>query len=117
MIMQSAIKYFFKTIITGLIVSFVIFIISVSLEYFFGRIVKLDAKLAKEIGYYVIYGVTLSFINGAWFDFLNQKVDWSKFESFAKYRLIIGAFGGVILTLCGIFFVRFFLFELVFEGY
>jgi hypothetical protein len=116
MIMQSAIKYFFKTIITGLIVSFVIFIISVSLEYFFGRIVKLDAKLAKEIGYYVIYGVTLSFINGAWFDFLNQKVDWSKFESFAKYRLIIGAFGGVILTLCGIFFVRFFI-KVIIEGH
>lgn len=114
--MQSAIKYFFKTVLTGLIVTFVIFMISVSLEYFFGRIVKLDANLAKEIGYYAIYGVTLTFVNSTWFDFLNKKVDWTRFEKIGKYRLIIGAFGSVVLTLCGIFIVRLFI-RIIIEGH
>lgn len=113
--MQRIIQYLFKLIITGLIVSFVIFMISLSIEYFFGRIVKLDAKLAKEIGYYAIYGITLTFINGTWFDFLNKKVEWSKYERLAKYRLMIGAFGSVILTLIGIFFIRFFI-KVLIEG-
>lgn len=113
--MQKIIQYLFKSIITGLIVSFVIFMISVSIEYFFGRIIKLDAKLAKEIGYYAIYGVTLTMINGSYFDFINKKFDWSKHQKIAKYRLLIGAAGSVILTLIGIFFIRVFI-KVLLEG-
>jgi len=107
--MQRIFQHLIKTIVTGLIISFIIFIISVSLEYFFGRIIKLDANLAKEIGYYALFGITLSLINITYFDFLNKKVDWTRYETLVKYRLVIGAFGGVVLTIIGIFFIRFFI--------
>jgi hypothetical protein len=90
--------------------------ISISVEYFFGRIIKIDAKLAKEIGYYAIYGIVLTFINGSWFDFMNKKVDWAKYEKSAKYRLLIGAIGGVVLTIIGIFLIRAFI-KVFIEGY
>ncbi|RZJ29907.1 MAG: histidine kinase [Flavobacterium sp.] len=76
------------------------------IEIAFGRSVELSRDFAIELGYYCVYGVTLTLINSAYFDYLNNRVNWGKFS---RYRIFIGALGSVALTLAAIFFIRMFL--------
>ena len=101
--MQKVIQYLFKTIITGIVISFVIAAILITIECIYGRKIVFDENLTIELGYYAMYGVTLTFINGTFFHYLNNKVVWQKYS---KYRLLIGALGGISLTMLGIFGLR-----------
>ena len=97
---------------TGILVGLIIAFVFIGLQVLSGRELMFDRSLMTEFGYYMIYSVVLSFINGTYFDYLNHKVVWKKY---AKYRLLIGALGGIILTMLGIFWVRI-LIEMGFEG-
>ncbi|WNM20330.1 2TM domain-containing protein [Flavobacterium capsici] len=101
--MQKVIQYIFKTIITGIVISFIIAAVLITIECIFGRELVFDEKLKVELGYYLLYGVTLTFINGTFFHYLNNIVVWKKYT---KYRLLIGALGGISLTMLGIFGLR-----------
>ena len=57
---MKIISYLIKGIIKGLVVSFVLFFVIIGIQYFFGRIVKLNSNLVTEFTYYVVYGVVLS---------------------------------------------------------
>ena len=104
---MKIISYLIKGIIKGLVVSFVLFFVIIGIQYFFGRIVKLNSNLVTEFTYYVVYGVVLSIINSAYFDFLNQKLNWDKLIILKKYRIVIGFIGSIFVTILGIFFIRF----------
>jgi len=104
--MQKAIKYFFKTIIIGYIVSCAIIAIIFVIEAMFGRTFSWDAALLEEMGYYWLYGIVLTFINSTYFNYMNHKVVWEKYK---KYRAAISIFGSVILTVIGIFLIRLFI--------
>lgn len=101
--MQKFTKYFIKALFRGLIISLVIACICIFLEIIYGRNVKFDADFVREIGYYCLYGVVLSIINGSFFDYLNHKVVW---EKYGKYRILIGTVGSAFFTIIGIFFLR-----------
>ena len=104
---MKIISYLFQSIIKGFVVSIVIFFVIIGIQYFFGRIVKLNANLVTEFTYYVIYGVVLSIINSTYFDFINQKLNWDKWIILKKFRIVIGFIGSVFVTILGIFFIRF----------
>lgn len=104
--MQAAIKYLFKTAVLGIVISFIIAAVLIFIEIVFGRNLVLNRAFLTELGYYCIYGVTLTLINSCYFDYLNAKVVWQKY---AKYRLAIGAVGSIVLTMVGIFLVRMFI--------
>jgi hypothetical protein len=110
--MEKAIQYIFKILITGIVVSFVVAAVLITIETIFGRTVVFDQKLLIELGYYLLYGVVLSTINGTFFDYLNHRVVWRKYT---KFRLMIGAIGSIMLTMLGIFFIRI-VTEVFFEG-
>ena len=110
--MQKILQYIFKAFLKGLIVGFSIAVVLVTIEYIFGRKIVLDNLLWKELAYYLLYGVTLTLINGSFFDYLNNKVVWIKYS---KYRLLIGGLGGTALTMLGIFGLRMFT-RVVIEG-
>jgi len=104
--MQKFIKYFLKALLRGFVVSFIIAGFFIFLEIVFGRTVHVNSELFREIGYYCLYGVTLTILNGVFFDYLNREIVWNKYK---KFRIIIGVLGSVILTIIGIFFLRFFI--------
>ncbi len=104
--MQKTIKYFFKTIVTGFVVSCAIIAIMFVLEAMFGRNFKIDASLFEEMGHYCLYGIVLTAINSTYFDFLNNRIVWKKHK---RYRLSLSVLGSVILTVIGIFIIRLFI--------
>lgn len=104
--MQKIIQHLFKAIIKGVVVSFVIATLAIVLEVLFGRKLTFDNAFMRELGYYALYGVVLTVVNSLYFSYLNTKVKWERHK---KYRLVISAFGSVLLTVLGIFFIRLFL--------
>lgn len=100
---QQVSQYFFKILIKGIIISFILAAIIISIEFIFGRKIIFNQKIAIELAYYCLYGVVLTAINSSYFDYLNQKVSWKKY---AQYRVVIGAFGSVFFTMIGIFILR-----------
>jgi len=104
--MQKVIQYFIKSLYRGIIISIAVACFFIFLEIIFGRTVEINAEFFREIGYYCLYGVTLTLINGMFFDYLNHEVAWNKHK---RFRIIIGIFGSVFLTLIGIFLLRFFI--------
>ncbi|MDQ7961321.1 2TM domain-containing protein [Flavobacterium lindanitolerans] len=104
--MQKAIKYFFKTIVTGFVVSCAIIAIMFVLEAMFGRSFKIDTSLFKEMGYYFLYGIILTAINSTYFDFMNNRIEWKKYK---RYRFTLSILGSVVLTVIGIFIIRLFI--------
>ena len=101
--MQTTVQYIFKALIKGIVISFAIAAVLISIEFVFGRKVIFNQDFIYEIGYYCLYGVILTVINAAFFDYMNHKVVW---EKYSKYRVLIGAFGSVFLTMIGIFIIR-----------
>ena len=100
---QKTIQYFFKAFFQGIVISLVIFCVIIGIEYTFGRTLNLNNDLLVEIGYYCVYGIILSTVNGAYFDYINKKVNWIKYS---KYRFLISSLGSVILTIIAVFFIR-----------
>lgn len=104
--MQKVVQYIFKVIFTGLIISIVIACAIIGIEWFFGRVLTVNNSLFVEIAYYCIYGVVLTFVNSAFFDYINHYVVWKKYS---KYRLLLGVIGSVSVTMLGTFLIRMFI--------
>jgi hypothetical protein len=99
-------KYLFKVFIKGLIISIIIACVLISVEIMSGRTLVLNHSFFVEIGYCCLYGVTLTLLNGLFFDYVYHKVIWG---GYGKYKILVGAIGSVILTMVGIFFIRMFI--------
>ena len=104
--MQKNIQHFIKLFLRGFAISIIIAFVIITLEIILGRKIVFNTDLAVEIGYYLIYGITLTLINGVFFDFMNHKVVWIKLK---KFRIIIGVFGSIFFTILGIFLIRLFI--------
>jgi two-component system, LytTR family, sensor kinase len=109
---KQKMKYLGKTLLIGILIGIVIMVIMVGIQVLGGRELVIDRNFIQELGYYMLYSVVLTLINGSFFDYLNNKVTWKKN---AKYRLAIGFFGGVALTMLGIFWIQI-LINMGFEG-
>ncbi|WP_432671423.1 2TM domain-containing protein [Flavobacterium sp. SM2513] len=101
--MQKVIQYIFKVIFTGFVLSVVIACVFIGIEWVYGRTVNFNNAMLVEIGYYCMYGIVLTFANSAFFDYINNQVEWKKYS---KYRLLIGLIGSITVTMLGIFFIR-----------
>lgn len=95
-----------------MIISLVISVALISIGIIYGRTIVLNNTFLVEIGYYFIYGITLTVINALFFDYIYQKVVWKRYE---KYKLLMGAAGSIVLTMVGIFGIRMFI-GVVIEG-
>ena len=101
-----------KTIVSGIIVGIVIMLIDQVIRYFSGVKIALNENFFRSFSYYMIYTIPLTLVNSYFFGYLNHQVVW---ERYRKYRLAIGFFGSVTITLITIFFVRAFI-EIAIEG-
>jgi len=105
-------KRFFKTLATGILIAAVLMLLDQTMRYVSGDDIQLDANFLEIFSYYVIYSVPLTLVNSAFFKYLNEKVQWQKYQ---RFRFIIGFVGSVSLTLITIFFIRLFI-SLVIEN-
>ncbi len=97
--MKTDIKYLLKI---STILAVIIFVIERFI--FNGGFNQPFDELIKVFGIHFMYAFVLSIINGYFFHFLEKKFNW---QEHSKSRLIIGAFGSVILTMIGLVFLRF----------
>ena len=105
-------RSFARTLITGFWVGCVIAFVFIGIQFLMGREIQWDSSFFTEIGYYFLYSIILTYVNKTYFEYLNHKVVWKKY---GKYRLLIGALGGVVLTMISVFFIRI-LIKVGFEG-
>ncbi|MGB5359187.1 MAG: histidine kinase, partial [Eudoraea sp.] len=105
-------KYLGKTLIIGFLVGLILSVIFVSIKFFANGSIQFDREFYIGVGYNFLYSVILTLINSSFFDYLNHKVVWKKY---GRYRLVIGAVGGVVLTMIGILWIRI-LIRMGFEG-
>ncbi len=98
-------RYFGRSLMTGILIGVILAFIFIGIQVLGGRAVEFDKRFLTEIGYYLLYSVVLTLINGTFFDYLNHKVVWRKY---AKHRILIGALGSIVLTMLGIFCIRMF---------
>ncbi|WP_431121937.1 2TM domain-containing protein [Flagellimonas flava] len=101
--MKITLKYIGKLLATAILIGLILAGIFIGLRALSGGSISFDIDLLREIGYYIFYSIVLSLLNGVYYDYLNHKVVWKRY---AKYRLVIGALGGVVLTMIGIFWIR-----------
>lgn len=105
--MQKAIQLFFKILIIGIVVSAVISAWAWGFEALQGRKFEVNEAFGKEILTYLLYGVVLTTINVLFFNYFDKDVDWEKHEKWRKYRIPAGFIISLVLTLIGVFLLRF----------
>lgn len=105
-------KYAIKLLMTGIWVGVVLAFIFIGIQVLMGRTISWDGVFFTEIGYYFLYSIVLTFVNGAYFDYVNHKVVWKKY---AEYKTVLRALGGILITMIAIFFIRI-LIRMGFEG-
>ena len=91
-----------KILFIGFIIGIVLFVIALTFHFLSGNPVLLNQNLLIKFGYYQMYSVVLTFVNGYFFDYLNTL----KWDKYANYRLTIGIIGGIVLTMLSIFLLR-----------
>ncbi len=97
---------FTKTLGIGFIIGIILFLIFAAFELLNGGTIIYDKTLLVSFGYHQLYSIVISFANVYYFEYLNTKIEWKKYR---KYRLLIGALGGVTVTMISIFFIRVFI--------
>lgn len=105
-------KTFIKLLSISVLIAFVLFVIDIIFDYASQREVVYDLRLFKVFGYYVMYSFPLTIVNSSFFDYLNERVVWNRYK---KYRLAIGFFGSIFITLGTVFLIRIFQ-RVVLEG-
>ena len=101
-----------KLILSGIIIGVILMIVDQTIRYFTGVAMSLDDDFLKTFIYYIIFSVPLTLVNSYYFDYINYDAVWVKYK---RYRLAIGFFGSVIITIITIFFIRVFI-SLLLEG-
>ncbi|MDX1314065.1 MAG: histidine kinase [Eudoraea sp.] len=102
-----------KILLIGFLIGFVMSFVFIGIQVMAGnQDLSNYNEILEQVGNYLLYSIVLTFVNVSWFDYLNEKIKWKKY---GRYRLLIGAIGGVFFTMLGILVIRIFL-EMYVEG-
>jgi len=99
-------KNTFKILGIGVIIGVILYGIDSTYEILSGATIEFGYEQVKIFGYYLLYTLSLTLVNFYFFEYLNHRVNWEKYNQ--KYRLVIGVVGSVSITLLTLFFVRIF---------
>jgi len=102
---------FKKIIFVGFIIGTTLFLIDWFYGFLTSDVVTINQNTLKIFGLYQMYSIVLTFVNSYFFEYLNRQ-QWKKY---AKYRLLTGAIGGILITILSIIFLRM-IQEMVIEG-
>jgi len=93
-----------KIVSIGFTVGIVFFLIDWAYSVFIKDGIMFNQNTLIKFGYYQLYSIVITSVNVYFFDYLNN-IKWKKY---GKYRLAIGVFGSIALTLLSIFLLRLF---------
>ena len=96
-------RYTAKLLFTGIWIGFILAFVFIGIQVLLGRSIGWDSAFFTEVGYYFLYSIILTFVNGAYFDYVRDKDIWYQY---GKYRVLIRAAGGIVLTMMAIFLIR-----------
>ncbi len=96
-------KTFLKSLWTGFAVGISISVIFVVVQIFTTGQLHLDGLFFINLSYCLLFGVVLTVANGWFFDYAYRRMDWG---IYGRYKLGIGALGGLLLTMLAIFAIR-----------
>ena len=91
-----------KIVTVGVLIGVILFLISLTFSVITNGTLVFDLELVRVLGLYIMYSVSLTFVNGYFFNFINYRT-WNKFR---RYKFLIGLLGSVFLTLITLFTVR-----------
>ncbi|SFU64935.1 Histidine kinase [Pustulibacterium marinum] len=97
-------KKIIKTFFIGLAIGLVVTVIVILIQLANGSDIEFNRELYKSIGYGLIFSEVLLFVNGYYYDFLNRKFSNSTIKP--VFRILIGVFGGITLTMIAVFLIR-----------
>jgi len=97
-------KKVLKLILLVLLISAVLNALDLSLKFFAGDSFNLSFEDIKAFGFYVMYTLPLTIINYYFFNYINHKINWDKYDQ--RYRFVIGFLGSIFLTLLALFLIR-----------
>src|SRR5690606_882994 len=80
-----------------------LFTVDQIIRYLSGVPFQLEIIHLKSLLFYMLYSVPLCIVNSYFFDWLNERVVWKKFEN---YRLLFGLVGSIIISLITYFLIR-----------
>lgn len=103
----------FKIVGIGVIIGAILYGIDSTYEILSGGTFQFGYEQVKIFGYYLLYTLSLTLVNFYFFEYLNHRINWEKYNQ--KYRLVIGVFGSVSITLLTLFIVRIF-HKVILEG-
>lgn len=92
-----------KLLITGTLLGIGITLFFEVIRLVLGQPFRFDHNLLSDFGYTLLYSLVLTLVNGSFFDYMNDQVQWKKY---ARYRYLIGAVGGIGLTMLAIALLR-----------
>lgn len=91
-----------KIVTVGILIGIILFLIALAFSVITNGTIVFDLELMRVLGYYIMYSVPLTFVNGYFFNFINHRT-WTKFK---KFKFLIGLLGAVFLTLVTLIVVR-----------
>ncbi len=91
-----------KIIGIGFIIGAILFLLEYSFRVISGGTITWEIKMLQVFGFYILYSIPLSIVNGYFFDYINAL----KWEKNSKYRFWLGLLGSVLITLFTLFIVR-----------
>jgi hypothetical protein len=103
----------FKIVGIGVIIGAILYGIDSTYAILSGGSVQFGYEQVKIFGYYLLYTLSLTLVNFHFFEYLNHRVNWEKYNQ--KYRLVIGVIGSVSITLLTLFIVQIF-HKVILEG-
>jgi len=93
-----------KLAIIILVISFLLNALEVSFRVLSGEGLQLSLSDLKSFGFYILYTLPLTVINFYFFDYINHKINWDKYDQ--RYRFLVGFLGSISLTLFALFLIR-----------
>lgn len=106
-------KKIVKLIILILVISAILNILELSFKFLAGEELDLSISDITSFGYYVLYTLPLTLINYYFYNYINHKINWEKYDQ--RYRFVIGFLGSISLTLIALFLIRIF-HKVILEG-
>ncbi len=96
-------KFIRRILRIGFFIGVTIAFLDIGIRFLMGQSITINTIFSEEISYYFLYSIVLTLVNYSFFSYLNNKVVWKNYN---KYRLLIGAFGSIILTMLTVFCIR-----------
>lgn len=95
-------KKYRKTFLIGFSIGTLFFLIGSTFETLSGKPLVFNRDLLIAFGLYQMYAIALTFVNVYFFDYLDT-INW---KGLSRYRILIGALGGIVLTMITLFILR-----------